>query len=83
MTNSSCLFLFFTSPGYEEHSGTPDDTESYSLLLKAVREHLDELGEKTGKFYGLSSALPCGTSHIENIDIPTAAKYLTELNLMT
>jgi len=70
-------------PGYEDHSGTPDDTHSYNLLLQAVREKLQELGEKTGKFYGLTAALPCGTSHINNIDIPTAAKYLTELNLMT
>lgn len=53
------------------------------MLLKEVREKLDELGEKTGKFYGLSSALPCGTGHIANIDIATAATYLTELNLMT
>ena len=70
-------------PGYEDHSGTPDDTESYNLLLRDVREKLDELGERTGKFYGLTAALPCGTGHISNIDIPTAAKYLTELNLMT
>jgi len=70
-------------PGYTDHSGTPDDTNSYNLLLQVVREKLEELGERTGKFYGLTAALPCGTSHINNIDIPTAAKYLTELNLMT
>lgn len=70
-------------PGYEAHSGTPEDTETYNLLLQLVREKLDELGDRTGKFYGLTAALPCGTNHINNIDIPTAAKYLTELNLMT
>ncbi len=32
---------------------------------------------------GLTAALPCGPSNINNIDIETAAKYLTALNLMT
>ena len=32
---------------------------------------------------GLTAALPCGPSNINNIDIETAAKYLTEMNLMT
>lgn len=48
-----------------------------------MREKLDKLGEETGKFYGLTAALPCGTSHINNIDIPTVSKYLSEFNLMT
>ncbi|KAL7528087.1 hypothetical protein ACHAXR_004185, partial [Thalassiosira sp. AJA248-18] len=69
-------------PGYEAHSGTPDDTETYNLLLRDVRQKLDELGDQTGKFYGLTAALPCGTI-MNMIDIPTAAKYLSELNLMT
>ena len=70
-------------PGYEAHSGTPDDTVSYNLLLQSVREKLDELGKETGKFYGLTAALPCGTSHINNIDIETVSQYLSEFNLMS
>lgn len=66
-----------------DHSGTPDDTESYNLLLQVLREKLDELGARNNKFYGLTAALPCGPSNINNIDIETASKYLTELNLMT
>lgn len=62
-------------PGYEEHSGTPEDTENYNLLLRDLRLKLDELGQQTGKFYGLTAALPCGISHIYNIDIQT---YLAE-----
>jgi len=69
--------------GYEEHSGTPQDTENYNLLLRDLRLKLDELGEANGRFYGLTAALPCGTKHISNIDIPTVSKYLTELNLMS
>ena len=71
-------------PGYEAHSGTPEDKGNYNLLLQTIREKLDELGERSGgKFYGLTAALPCGTNHINNIDIQTVAKYLSELNLMT
>ena len=32
------------------HSGTPDDTVNFNLLLDDVRAALDELGEETGKF---------------------------------
>ncbi|KAL7550345.1 hypothetical protein ACHAWF_013592 [Thalassiosira exigua] len=66
-----------------DHSGTPDDTENYTLLLRDVRRKLDELSERTGRTYGLTSALPCGTSNIANIDIPAVVQYLTEFNLMT
>ena len=70
-------------PGYADHGGTPDDTESFNLLLRDIREALDKLQEETGKFYGLTAALPCGPSNIDNIDIPTISKYLTEFNLMS
>lgn len=70
-------------PGYKDHSGTPEDTVNFNLLLGELRAKLDEHGSQTGRFYGLTAALPCGTSNIANIDIATAASYLTELNLMT
>lgn len=70
-------------PGYEDHSGTPADTVNYNLLLRELREKLNELGDRTGKFYGLTAALPCGPNNIANIDIESVAKYLTEFNLMT
>ena len=44
---------------------------------------LDELGRQTGKEYGLTAALPCGTTNIVNIDIEWVAQYLSEFNLMT
>ena len=76
----NCILISLT---HTDHSGTPADTENYNLLLRDLRLKLDELGERTGKFYGLTAALPCGTNNINNIDIPTVAKYLTEFNLMT
>ena len=70
-------------PGYEDHSGKPEDTQSYNLLIRDLRMSLDELEQETGKKYGLTAAMPCGTSNIANIDIATIAQYLDEFNLMT
>lgn len=70
-------------PGYPSHSGTPADTENFKLLLNDVRAKLDELGSETGRFYGLTAALPCGPNHIENMDIVHVGNTLSELNLMT
>jgi chitinase len=70
-------------PGYAEHSGTPDDIVSYPLLMEELRNALDRLEEETGKHYGITAALPCGPSHLENINVPELSKYLSELNLMT
>ena len=64
-------------------SGTPDDTINFNLLLDDVRAALDELGAETGRFYGLTAALPCGPSIIDNQDIAHVSMRLTELNLMT
>ena len=53
------------------------------MLLKDIREELDDLGDETGRFYGLTAALPCGPSNIANIDIGEVSKYLTDFNLMS
>jgi chitinase len=63
--------------------GTPADKENYSLLLRDIRQELDALGEKNGRTYGLTAALPCGTSNMNNMEIETISEYLTEFNLMT
>ena len=70
-------------PGYVDHSGTPQDRDNFKLLLNDVRSKLDELGAQTGKFYGLTAALPCGPNHISNMDIAHVASTLSQLNLMT
>eukprot|EP00581_Thalassiosira_minuscula_P005354 CAMPEP_0183742588 /NCGR_PEP_ID=MMETSP0737-20130205/64777_1 /TAXON_ID=385413 /ORGANISM="Thalassiosira miniscula, Strain CCMP1093" /LENGTH=1396 /DNA_ID=CAMNT_0025978175 /DNA_START=206 /DNA_END=4396 /DNA_ORIENTATION=- len=70
-------------PGYEDHKGTPQDRDNFKLLLNDVRAKLDELEESTGKFYGLTAALPCGPRHMKNMDIAHVADTLSELNLMT
>ena len=70
-------------PGYEPHSGTPDDTVNFNLLLDDIRAALDELEAETGRYYGITAALPCGPSIIANQDIAHVGSVLTELNLMT
>ncbi len=77
------LILSLQYPGYAAHSGTPEDTVNYSLFLRDIRAALDELGNRTGKFYGLTAALPCGPDLINNIQIDVVGQYLTEFNLMT
>jgi chitinase len=67
-------------PGFEEHSGTPNDKESFSLLLDEVRAQLDQLGAETGRFYGLTAALPCGPQHITNMDVAHVAATLSHLS---
>jgi len=70
-------------PGYEDHSGTPQDKANFNLLLDDVRLALDALENETGKRYGLTAALPCGPSNMMNIDIPYVTSKLDELNLMS
>jgi hypothetical protein len=71
-------------PGYDDHGGTPNDTMNFNSLLRDLRSALDALGDANdGRTYGLTAALPCGPSNIDNLDVPTVSGYLTELNLMT
>jgi chitinase len=70
-------------PGYAPHSGTPADKENYTLFLRAIRDALDALEAETGKFYGLTAALPCGPDNIANIEVEYVKDLLTEFNLMT
>ena len=51
----SSLYLDWEYPGFEAHSGTPQDRENFKLLLNEVRARLDELGAETGRFYGLTA----------------------------
>jgi len=70
-------------PGYAPHLGRDVDTINYNLFLKEIRDALDELGYQTGQFYGLTAALPCGPTIIDNIQIDVVNDLLTEFNLMT
>ena len=65
-------------PDYEPHSGTEADTVNFNLLFDDVRAALGELEAETGKFYGLTAALPCGPSIIDNMVIEHVGRLVSE-----
>jgi len=60
----------------------PEDKENFTLMFKALREELDALGERTGKRYQLTTAIPCFTRFIEITEMGKAQQYLDYINLM-
>lgn len=70
-------------PAYAPHSGTPDDTENFVLLLQDLRSALDAYGVETNKYYEITAAVGCGPSTIAGYDIPRSAALLDQINLMT
>ena len=70
-------------PCYPSHNGKPQDKHNFTLLLQNLRDSLNTLKKKTGKYYLLSAALPSAPSHIVNIEIKKVANILDFLNVMT
>lgn len=70
-------------PGYLRHKGTPQDKQNFTLLLQAVKDSLQALGEKTGKPYRLSASLPAAASHLTDIEVQKITGILDYLNIMT
>lgn len=60
----------------------PEDKQNFTLMFKALREELDALGERTGKSYQLTTAIPCFTRFIEITEMAKAQEYLDYINLM-
>ncbi|MCL2269900.1 MAG: glycosyl hydrolase family 18 protein [Treponema sp.] len=60
----------------------PQDRKNYILLLKDIREATNRLGEKTGKRYLLSSAVPASWWFVQRNDARAAAKIVDYLKLM-
>ena len=61
----------------------PEDKKNYTLMFKEIRKELDELSEKTGKYYELTTAVGASYRYIENTEMKKAAKYLDYVHLMT
>jgi chitinase len=65
----------------------PEDKENFTLLLKEVREHLDEQSKKDGKpehdKYLLTIATGGDRAYIENTNLGDAQQYLDFINIMT
>ena len=67
--------------------GTPkaDDSEkeTFTLLLKTLRTHLDKASQEDGKYYQLSAAVSAGFDAIDFIEPLKYEKYLDFINIMT
>ncbi len=70
-------------PGYVRHKGTPQDKQNFTLLLQNVRDSLQALGKRTGKYYSLSASLPAAASHLPEIEVRKITAILDRLNIMT
>ena len=61
----------------------PEDKENYITLLKEIRESIDQQGEKLGKTYELSVALPSSREKLnDGIDIPKLFSVVDFANIM-
>jgi chitinase len=62
----------------------PEDRENWVILLREIREALDELGERMGKHYELSIALPVNRAKLQaGVDIPGLFEIVCFANMMT
>ena len=60
----------------------PQDKQNYIALLQDLRNAFDELGEKTGKRYSLSTAVPASGWFVQANDVRAAARIVDLLKLM-
>ncbi len=60
-----------------------EDKYNYTLMFKAIREELDELSERTGKTYLLTTAVGAFKDYIDHTEMDKAQEYLDYVNLMT
>ena len=61
----------------------PADKGNYITLLQDLRNAFDALGEKTGKRYGLSTAVPASGWFPKANDVRAAARIVDSLKLMS
>ncbi|MBP3912533.1 MAG: hypothetical protein J6D39_13740 [Niameybacter sp.] len=64
-------------------TGIIEEKYQQTALFKAYRKSLDELGEKTGRKYWLTTAAGSGQWYLDRTEIHTSHTYLDFINLMT
>jgi GH18 family chitinase len=70
-------------PGYKRHKGTPQDRDNFALLLQTVKDSLQALEDKSGKYYLLTASLPAAASHLPDIGLPKITPIVDYINIMT
>ncbi|CAF1092963.1 unnamed protein product [Rotaria sordida] len=61
----------------------PEDKQNYVLLLKELRQQLDEAGAVDEKTYLLTIAAGSSPERIADMDLPNMSTYLDWINVMT
>ncbi|WP_018692829.1 glycosyl hydrolase family 18 protein [Algicola sagamiensis] len=69
--------------GLNSELGSPEDGETFVLLMKELRAALDSLAQSTGKTYELTAAMSGGVEKLSRIPWKQAAPYMDYINLMT
>jgi chitinase len=69
--------------GKEGNYESPDDGKNFVLLLKTLREALDEAAKEDHKDYLLTAATPADPVKAGRIDWNEASEYLDSINIMT
>lgn len=69
--------------GLETNSKRPEDKQNFTLLLKAIREKLDEQGAEDNKHYLLTIAGGASYYYLKNIEPEKIKNYIDFANLMT
>ncbi len=61
----------------------PEDRENFTRLLTALREHMDQESNRTGRTYLLSIATATSPVYMDNTDLGSAHRPLDFINVMT
>ncbi len=61
----------------------PEDKQNFTSLLAELRDTLDELGSKTGRYFLITAAAGASDRYLANTEMTKDMKYLDFINLMT
>ncbi|WP_226679896.1 glycosyl hydrolase family 18 protein [Sutcliffiella horikoshii] len=71
------------SGGHPDNVNRPEDKRNYTLLLKKIRETLNDQEKKDGKEYLLTIAAGASESHAANMKLSELHQYVDYIQLMT
>ncbi|NLK43994.1 MAG: glycoside hydrolase family 18 protein [Tissierellia bacterium] len=74
---------FPVSGGLPTNKYRPEDKENFTLLLRTIREKLDEQSIMDGKEYVLTIAGSAGTIGVDNLELGEIHQYIDFANIMT
>ncbi|WP_239584141.1 glycoside hydrolase family 18 protein [Aquibacillus albus] len=69
--------------GKADNVNRPEDKQNFTLLLKKIRELLDEQSDNDGKEYLLTIAVGANDSHANNMELDLLHHYVDYIQLMT